>query len=393
MKITLVAQDPALDAAVRQQADPSNDTQLMKLSGSLAASGHKVTVYTRKLHASQPARVAAGGVRVIPLGPALADDDPLDGMSSYIDALRASWTKNRPDVVHAVRWDSGLAALAALRGLGIPLVQAFGSLGVAEQRHKLALGAAGAARIRLEPAIGRGATAVLAASSGEAADLAQLGVPRSSIRVIPCGVDTAEFAPEGPVAERNGRPRLLTVTDFTGQPELGTLLRALSRVPDAELIVAGGPPPAGLSSLAEYQALSRLAGSLGVADRVVFAGQVSRPEMPALLRSADLFVHTGMYEPTGIIPLQAMACGTPVATPASGATADAVVDGTTGILVQPGRPALLAQRIRHLLARPMLLEAYGVAATDRVRARYSWDRIARETLASYDYALTRSEAA
>jgi D-inositol-3-phosphate glycosyltransferase len=377
MKITLVAQDVALE----QQAGPSGNTQLMELSGSLAACGHKVAVYTRKRDGGEPARVASGGVRVIPLGPALAGDDPLDEMSEFAASLRAAWMRNRPDVVHAVRWESGLAALAASRGLGIPLVQAFGSLGVVEQRHKLPLGAVGTARIRLEPAIGRSATAVLAASSGQAGDLAQLGVPRTSIRVIPCGVDTDEFAPEGSVAARSGRPRLLTITDFSGQPELDTLLRALSRIPDAELIVVGGPPRAGLAE------------SLGVADRVVFAGEVSRPELPGLLRSADLFVHTPTYEPSGLLALQAMACGTPVAALASGGAADAVVDGTTGILVQPGRPALLAQRIRHLLAHPMLLEAYSVAAVDRVHARYSWDRITRETLATYDHALTQAEAA
>jgi len=63
------------------------------------------------------------------------------------------------------------------------------------------------------------------------------------------------------------------------------------------------------------------------------------------------------------------------------------VDGTTGILVPPGRPALLAHRIRQLLSHPMLLEAFSVAAADRVKSRYSWDRIAHETLAVYDSAL------
>jgi glycosyltransferase involved in cell wall biosynthesis len=370
---------------MEQRSGTSNDAQLMELSRSLAGCGHKVTVYTRKQHASQPARLSPGGVRVIPLGPAAADD-PLDGMSAFTGQLRAAWAKSRPDIVHAVRWDSGLAALAAVCDLGIPLVQAFGSLGVAEQRHQLALGAAATARIRLEPAIGRSATAVLAANSDEAADLAQLGVPRSSVRVVPCGIDTDEFTPEGPVAARSARPRLLTVADPAERAGIGSLLRALCLRPDAELIVAGGTA----SDLTEYQGLAK---SLGVADRVVFAGQVSRSQLPALLRSADLFVHTARYEPTGIVPLEAMGCGTAVVATASGAAADAVLDGTTGILVQPGRPALLAQRIRQLLARPMLVEAYGLAAADRVRSRYSWERIATETIATYEHALSFAEAA
>ena len=119
---------------------------------------------------------------------------------------------------------------------------------------------------------------------------------------------------------------------------------------------------------------------------MIFTGKVEHHAMPALLRSADLVLSTCQYEPSGTTSLQAMACGTPVIAPPVGGHADAVVDGTTGILIPPGRPALLAQRIRQLLAHPMLLEAYGVAAADRVRSRYSWDRIAGETLAVYDKA-------
>jgi glycosyltransferase involved in cell wall biosynthesis len=85
--------------------------------------------------------------------------------------------------------------------------------------------------------------------------------------------------------------------------------------------------------------------------------------------------------------IEAMACGTPVIASAVGGQVDAVVDGTTGILVPPGHPALLAQRIRQLLSHPMLLEAFSVAATDRARSRYSLDRIAHETIAVYDRAL------
>ena len=66
------------------------------------------------------------------------------------------------------------------------------------------------------------------------------------------------------------------------------------------------------------------------------------------------------------------------------------MEGTTGILIPPGRPALLAQRIRQLLAHPMLIEAYGVAAADRAKSRYSWDRIAGETLSVYDRAIAEA---
>ena len=125
---------------------------------------------------------------------------------------------------------------------------------------------------------------------------------------------------------------------------------------------------------------------LGLTDRVIFTGAVGHGALPALLRSADLVVSTCQYEPSGTTSLQAMACGTPVLAPPVGGHMDAVVNGTTGILIPPGRPTVLAQRIRQLLAHPILIEAYGVAAADRAKSRYSWDRIADETLAVYEKA-------
>jgi glycosyltransferase involved in cell wall biosynthesis len=157
-------------------------------------------------------------------------------------------------------------------------------------------------------------------------------------------------------------------------------------VPGAELVVAGGPPRAELRSDLAYRRLAKLADSLDVSGRVLFAGQLRRAALPPLLRSADLLVNVSDYEPSGMLSVQAMACGTPVIASAVGGQVDAVVDGTTGILVPPGRPALLAQRIRQLLAHPMLLEAFSVAAADRARSRYCWTRIAHETLAVYDTA-------
>jgi glycosyltransferase involved in cell wall biosynthesis len=197
-------------------------------------------------------------------------------------------------------------------------------------------------------------------------------------------VDTETFAPEGPAAERNGRPRLLTAADLTERAPLETLLRALTRIPDAELMVVGGPAKERLARDTAYQGLAGLAGSLGLTDRVIFTGAMSRESMPALLRSADVVLSTCSYDPAGLTSLEAMACGKPVVAPPTGGHADAVVDGTTGILIPPGQPALLAHRIRQLLAHPMLMEAYGVAAADRAQSRYSWDRIATETVAVYD---------
>jgi glycosyltransferase involved in cell wall biosynthesis len=369
MKIAMVAQH-ATPLHPRTGASPRpDDAGLRELTRVLTRQGHRVTVYVQKHHPDEPDHAVIDGVRVeqIPAG-TVADAELLTHIPAFSEPLRARWHRERPDVVHSVSWTSGLAALSAARGLGIPVVQSFSSLGVAERRdHAREAGTAAPqpARLRLEPAIGRTADAVMAASSAVVSELTRLGVPRNSVRCVPWGVDTDTFAPEGPAADRNGRPRLLSAADLNEQEALVTLLRALTKVPGTELMVVGGPARDHLTKDAGYKALAAMTGTLGLSDRVIFTGRVERTEMPALLRSADLVLSTCSYEPSGVTSLEAMACGKPVVAPPTGGHMDAVVDGTTGIIIPPGQPALLAQRIRRLLAHPMLIEAYGVAAAMR----------------------------
>jgi glycosyltransferase involved in cell wall biosynthesis len=367
------------------------------LTRGLANAGHDVTVYTQAGTAHAGARRARAKkapdesqpparVRTEHIGPAAgrSEQELLAGVGGFADALRERLEDDQPDVLHAVRWTSGLAALAATRGTRVPLVQSFVSLGVAEHRQRILTPNASPQRARLEPAIGRNSAAVIAASEQEQADLTRIGVPRRSSTVIPWGADTAEFTPDGPAASRSGRPRMISITDLDAYDETRLLVRILSRVPDAELVVVGGPAHNRLADDPAHRKLAAEAHSLGVADRVIFTGDVRRDALPPLLRSADLLVSTAEYEPTGAVAVEAMACGTPVAAFAAGAQADAVIDRTTGVLIQPGRPAQFAQRLRQLLASPMQLSACSVAAADRVQSRYSWDRIARETAELYD---------
>jgi glycosyltransferase involved in cell wall biosynthesis len=120
-----------------------------------------------------------------------------------------------------------------------------------------------------------------------------------------------------------------------------------------------------------------------VRDRVRLLGRVGRHDLPALYRSADLVVNVPWYEPFGIVPLEAMACGVPVVASVVGGLVDSVVDGLTGALVPPRRPGLLAAAVAGLLADPELRAALGAAGARRARRRYGWDRIACSTLEVY----------
>jgi glycosyltransferase involved in cell wall biosynthesis len=272
-------------------------------------------------------------------------------------SLRSAWSRQRPDVVHAFGWAGGLAALAAARDAGLPVVTAFGSLAMTERRH--GPGPLQLERARLERAIGAASRAVIAASSEEAGDLVRMGVSRRRVHVIPVGVDTSVFTPEGPGAPHargaeKAKPRIVTAADIDDE-QSATLARAVAAVPGAQLIACPGSASRG-------------------------------GELAALLRSADVFVHVPAYSPRGTECLQAMACGVPVIVSAAGAHADIVIEGTTGMLVPAGRPDLLAGRIRQLLGHPVLRKACGVAAADRAQSRYSRDRVTAETLAIYEAA-------
>ncbi len=392
MRIALVAHTGSPLTPANGQEPVSQAASVATHARGLAKLGHRVTVYARRDSRALPGS-AILAPRVTVEHVAAGPPAPLSGaelaacVAGFSDQLAQRWRRNPPDVVHAYFWTSGLAAVAAARDRDIPVVQTFGTLGVAERRDGSAVDG-NDVRVRLEACLARSAHAVLAGTGAEAADLLSMGVPRAAVTVVPCGVDTAEFAPGGPAAKRGSRPRLLAVVPrLDGRQGLGTLLQMLARVPGAELVIAGGPAKSQLRKDAAYRDMTALAGRLGVADRVSFSGKIAPGGLPALLRSADLLVSAAPGEPSGAVALAAMACGIPVAAPAAGAYADAVLDGTTGVLIPLGRPELFARRVRGLLASPLRLEAFGIAAADRANARYSWDRISRETLAAYERCL------
>ena len=374
----------------------SQHVHIGALARELGRRGHQVTIYTRRDSATVPPRVEIQpGVTVaqVPAGPArdLPHDKVLSCMAEFGGYLAGRWLREPPDLVHAHFWMSGLAALAGARELRLPVVQTFHGLGVPPRRGPGEGGADSAAhgpavRIRLEAAIARGVDGIVATSTDEAFELARVGVSRHLVRVVPSGVDTGHFTPVGASARTGGQPRLLTV-GLAKQTGLEEILRALAGVPDCELLVAGGPAKARLRQDRDYRRIAKLAGQLGVAGRVRFCGRVSHQDMPGIYHSADLVVSVPWHGPSGLVPLEAMACGKPVVTSAVGGHPDAVVDGTTGVLVPPRQPEVLARRIRDLLASPMLCQGLGIAAADRAVARYSWHRIGQETLAAYDRAL------
>jgi glycosyltransferase involved in cell wall biosynthesis len=388
MKIAMVSEHASPLAVLGGVDAGGQNVHVAELAKALARLGHQVVVHTRRDDPDLPDQVPlAPGVIVdhVPAGPprVVAKDDLLPYVPDLGRHLARRWADQRPDVVHAHFWMSGLAALVGTRDLDTPVLQTFHALGAVKRRHQGQRDTSPPERNRLERAIGRGVDHVVATCSDEMAELLRMGVRRRAISIVTCGVDVTHFAVDGPVAAHGSAPRLLCVGRLVERKGIDTVIHALRRIPRAELVVAGGPDRAQLGGDREAQRLLTLARDVGVADRVRLLGRVDRDALPALLRSASVLVSVPTYEPFGIVPLEAMACGVPVVASAVGGLLDTVVDGTTGALVAPGRPELLADVLRGLLADPVRLAGYGLAGNDRVHARYTWERVALDTDAVY----------
>jgi glycosyltransferase involved in cell wall biosynthesis len=360
------------------------------LSVALARAGCEVVVHTRREDPHVPRRVAlAQGVEVdhVDAGPPehVPKDDLLPWMGQFAAELHDSWLERRPDLVHGHFWMSGHAALIAARPLGIPVVQTFHALGVVKRRHQGPKDSSPADRLRIEADVARRVDRVIATATDEVFELLRLGVEGHRVSVVPCGVDLRRFGPRGPVEPRRpGVRRIVAVGRLVERKGFGNLVSALGEVPRVELVLAGGPDRAALPHDPEARRLRALAERAGVADRVELRGRVGRDELPALLRSADVVACVPWYEPFGIVPLEAMACGVPVVASAVGGLVDTVVDGVTGVHVAPRRPDRLATTLRSLLADPDRRRALGRAGARRARARYGWERIAAATLRTYE---------
>jgi D-inositol-3-phosphate glycosyltransferase len=392
MNIAMVSEHASPLAAVGDVDAGGQNVHVAELARALAGRGHRVRVYTRRSAPDQPERVPMGpGVDVVhvPAGPpvTLPKDELLAHVGAFGVWLADDWALDRPDVVHAHFWMSGLAALAGARAAGVPVVQTFHALGSVKRRHQGGADSSPPQRVRMEAAISRAVALVVATATDEVTELVALGMPRRSAVVVPSGVDAEHFTPDGPAVPRTAPHRLVSVGRLVPRKGYDLVIRALRRVPDTELVIAGGPPAARLADEPEALRLRAVAQRYGVADRLVLAGRVGRAELPALLRGADLMTCTPWYEPFGMTALEAMAVGLPVVATAVGGLRDTVLDGLTGRLVPPDNPRALVAALRQLLDTPADRGAYGAASVDRASARYTWPRIAAETESGYELAL------
>ncbi|MFI5892744.1 glycosyltransferase [Actinoplanes sp. NPDC051513] len=376
-------------AMISEHASPLGDggqhTHVADLSAALVELGHEVRVYTRRDDPTVAEEVTTrGGIRVVhvPAGPAHAvpPDLLLPYMGEFARWLEQQWRAGwAPEVVHAHFWTSGLAAVTAARQMDIPVVQSFHELGEAG-----ATSDGKPSRSGYERALGRAVDRVVAQSQDEVRGLVRIGVPRTQLTVVPAGVDSERFTPEGPAVERDpDRPRILSVGRLVERKGFGDVIQAMRWVPTAEVVVVGGPPADQLPADPGARKLRALAERLQVADRFRLVGRVPSADMPRWYRSADLFVAAPWQDELEPSALEAMACGVPIVGTAVGGLNDAVVDGLTGDLVPARDPRALGGALRRLVNDKVRRFAYATAALDRARQAYSWRRVAAQVGSVY----------
>ncbi|MEV1154856.1 glycosyltransferase [Micromonospora chokoriensis] len=386
MRIAMISEHANPLAALGGPDAGGQNTHVAELSTARAGQAHDVRVYTRRDSPAQPPAVPMGaGVTVVhvPAGPATAKarDDLLPYMREFGQWLAAHWRDEpwRPEVVHAHFWMSGLAAQDAGRQLGVPVVQTYHALGTVKRRHQGARDTSPPRRVVYEQVLGQAVDRVVAQCTDEVDELTAMGVPRRRISVVPSGVNDKIFGPHGPTVPRDPtRPRVLTVGRLVERKGFQDVIRAMRAVPTAECVVIGGPPAELVVDDPFARRLRALAAACGVEDRLRLVGAVDRTEMADWYRSADVLVAVPWYEPFGLTPLEAMACGVPVIGTTVGGLTDTIVDGVTGDLVPPRDPVQLGAALRLLLGDRVRRLAYGVASIDRVRSRYSWQRTAEQ---------------
>lgn len=390
-RIALVSEHASPLAEPGATGAGSRSRHVAGLAAALSALGHKVVVYTRRDHPHVPQRVQTPhgyDVVHVPAGPAvkLGVDEVLAHAGAFVGFLELAWKARRPDVVHAHGWLSGIAAVLSTRSSLVPVVQTYHSVGVAQPQDHRATDPDSAKRQAVERLVGHEAARVVATSSAEARAVLGMGVDRSKLVVVPTGVDLDLFVAARTPVDRHRLRKVVSVGRLLPRKGFDDLIRAVSTVDGVELVIAGGGAQGDVHGDPETKRLLALARSVGVGDRVVFAGHVPYAELPALLRSADVVACTPRHQSSGGVALEAMACGTPVLATAVGGLVDVVVDGLTGVLVPRGKPEATAKALRTLLADGTHRELLSAAGHDRVHARYSWHRVASDLVRAYSVA-------
>jgi alpha-maltose-1-phosphate synthase len=293
-------------------------------------------------------------------------------------------------LAHSHTWYANMAGHWASLLYGIPHIVTTHSLEPQRPWKAEQLGGGYALSSWAEKTAIEGAAAIIAVSEGMREDVlsAYPAVDPAKIHVVYNGIDAEQYAPDPAtdVVERYGvdpsRPAVVFVGRITRQKGVPVLLRAAAHLdPDVQLVLCAGAPDtpelgAEVAGLVEELRKTRS----GV---IWLSGMLSKREVIQLLSHSTLFACPSVYEPLGIVNLEAMACGTAVVASKVGGIPEVVADGETGLLVPPDEPEALAESINALTRDPERAKAMGAAGRERAATKFDWTKIAEQTAELY----------
>lgn len=373
-----------------------------QVSRGVARLGFEVDVYTRADDPREPiVRPWSDGVRVISVVAGPVAPIPKDAIWSYIDEFLASTERLAEqygpyDLIHANFWMSGWVGAHLKRRWQVPLAQIFHALGAVKRQHQGDADTSPAERFQVERSVLRAADLVIAQCPNERDELVETyGADAARIRVIPSGVDVTRFFPIDQAEARRelGLPmdrrlmvyvgRVLPRKDVENVIRALALLRSRPLPPFGMLVVGGETEDARLDREPEMRRLIEVAEGLDVRDLVTFVGHRPSNLLRWYYSASDVFVSTPWYEPYGLTPLEAMACGTPAVCSAVGGITYTVADGVTGFHVPPRDPARLADRLELVLSDEPLRQRLARNARQRVEDLFTWATVSERTAEVY----------
>jgi D-inositol-3-phosphate glycosyltransferase len=316
-----------------------------------------------------------------------------EDMLSFININQLNY-----DIIHANFFMSALVAAQIKAVLNIPFVVTFHALGHVRRIHQGNNDRFPVERLKIEEDIVQQADGIIAECPQDRNDLINYyKASAARITVIPCGFSQHEFYPIDKCEAR----RLLKIADnehvllqlgrMVPRKGVDNVVKALGRLKSmgkkARLIIVGGEAEDALKNCPEMARLQSIVQQNGIQDIVHFAGRKSREELKYYYAAADIFVSTPWYEPFGITPLEAMACGTPVIGSNVGGIKYSVVDGETGALVPPDDPQHLAVTIADLISDKIKLKKMGLNAIRRVNRYFTWAKVAETVNTLYQNTL------
>jgi glycogen synthase len=288
------------------------------------------------------------------------------------------------DIVHTHTWYTNFAGALAKRVYGCKLVATVHSLEPLRPWKREQLGAGYELSSWMEKEGLESCDAVVAVSQEMKRDILKFyDLPPDAVHVIHNGVDPEKYHPKEGAASLNKfgitNPFVFFCGRLSRQKGIFDLLEAFDDLPKGtQLVLATGKPDT-------PELVGELRDGIGGRKDVVWIHEMLEdPDLVNLYNEASVFACPSIYEPFGIINLEAMACETPVVACAVGGIKEVVVDGETGFLVPPEDPDKLAAAISKVLDDPQLAARMGKAGRARVLDQFTWDRIAEKTISLYE---------